>query len=88
MISINDKRRLRIYQVSIAGGELRSSSVADVWQTPDGEVHVSGLWAGIVPLTPEDMEIRATRVGVSPLEWFRKRLLSSPLIEVEVVDAS
>ena len=64
---------------------MNRSSAADVRQSIGGEVIVSGLWEGIVPLMPEDMHIRASRVGLSPLEWFRMRLLSSPLVEVEVV---
>ena len=85
MRKIPDARRLRIRQIAIADGELKSSSAADVWQTPNGDVHVSGLWDGVVPLMPEDMGIRASRVGLSPLEWFRRRLISSPLVEVEVI---
>jgi len=88
MTSIPDVRRLRIRQIAIGNGELKSSSAADAWQTKDGEVEVSGLWSGVIPLMPEDMNIRANRIGVSPLEWFRMRLMSSIMVEVEVVDAS
>jgi hypothetical protein len=88
MTSIPDTRRLRIHQIAIADGELTSSSAADARQTNDGDVEVSGLWSGIIPLMPEDMNIRAKSVGVSPLEWFRLRLLSSVMIEVEVIDAT
>lgn len=87
MKSVPDKRRIRIRQIHIANGEPRVSSAADLQQSPEGEVSVSGLWEGIVPLMPEDMQIRASRLGISPLEWLRLRLMSSPLVEVEVVNA-
>jgi len=61
------------------------SSAAEVQQDGEGFVSSSGLWAGIVPLTPEDLRIRASRAGVSSLEWLRRRLMSSPMIAVEVV---
>jgi len=86
MKSKSDSRRLRIKQLSIADGEIKSSNAGDAWQEGDGTVKVSGLWDGVVPLMPEDMKIRAARVGISTLEWFRKRLLSSPMIEVEVIN--
>jgi len=87
MKSVPDKRRIRIHQIHIVGGEPRASSAADLRQSDDGDVLVSGLWAGIIPLMPEDAKIRASRIGVSPLEWLRLRLMASPLIEVEVIDA-
>lgn len=87
MKTIPDIRRLRVYQVSVANGIPVSSSAADVLQGDDGEVFVAGLWNGVLPLMPEDMQIRASRVGISPLEWLRLRLLSSPFVEVEVIDA-
>jgi hypothetical protein len=82
---VSDKRRLRVRQIHISNGEPRLSSAADLRQNSDGEIDVSGLWKGIVPLLLEDMQIRASRLGVSPLEWLRIRLMSSPMINVEVI---
>lgn len=87
MKSVLDTRRIRVHQMHISDGELKSSSATDLWQTSDGEVHASGLWDGVVPLMLEDMSIRASRIGISPLEWLRQRLMFSPLIEVEIIDA-
>jgi len=87
MKSVPDKRRIRIHQIHIAGGEPRVSSAADLRQEDDGNILVSGLWNGIIPLMPEDAQIRASRIGISPLERLMLRLMSSPLIEVEVIDA-
>ena len=85
MKTIQDKRRLRIYQLRIIDGDPKRGSAAEVRQDGNGMVDVSGLWGGVVPLTPEDMKIRASKVGVSSLEWLRLRLLSSPLVEVEII---
>lgn len=86
MQSKSDSRRLRIRQMSMVDGEIKVSNAADAWQSDDGFVKVAGLWDGVVPLSPEDMKIRAARMGMSTLEWFRKRLLLSPMIEVEAID--
>lgn len=85
MKTIQDRRILRISQVRIIDGEPKSGAAGDARQDDDGIVVVSGLWGGVVPLSPEDMKIRASRLGMSPLEWFRQRLLLSPTVEVEVV---
>jgi len=85
MTSVPDTRRLRVKRVDIVDGELKSSQGADIWQS-SGEIKVSGLWDGVVPLMPEDMQIRASRLGVSPLEWLLRRLTLSPVIDVEVID--
>ena len=82
---IQDRRRLRVTQIRLVSGEMKASHAAEVRQMDDGMVDVAGLWDGVVPLSPEEMKIRAERVGMSSLEWFRRRLLLSPLIEVEVV---
>ena len=82
---IKDSRRFRIKQISVVEGELVCSSAADIWQGPEGDIRVSGLWDGLIPLTPEDLQIRASRVGVSPLEWLRKKLSLSALVEVEAI---
>jgi hypothetical protein len=86
MTIIQDRRRLRVSQIRIVDGEPASGHAAEVRQREDGMVDVSGLWEGVIPMSPEDMKIRASRVGVSSLEWLRKRLLMSPLIKVEILD--
>ena len=85
MTSVPDTRRLRVNMIDIANGEFRSSHGADIWQVA-GDIEVSGIWNGVVPLMPEDIQIRANRLGISPLEWLRQRLLLSQVVDVEVID--
>jgi len=85
MTSVPDTRRLRVNRIDIANGELRSSQGADIWQVA-GDIKVSGLWDGVIPLMLEDMQIRASRLGISPLELLLQRLLMSPMVDVEVID--
>jgi hypothetical protein len=82
----NDKRRLRLYRVKTAQGDVLVEAGADVWQDVDGHLQTSGLWAGLLPFSSEDIEIQAQRQGISPLEWMRIRMLNCSLVSVEVVD--
>lgn len=67
----SDVRRLRLYQIKMADGEMLSDFAADIWQDADGHLETSGIWEGLVPYVREDVEIQASAAGLSPLEWLR-----------------
>lgn len=84
MTGISDTRRLRVRRVVSSNGELRLDQGADVWQEKDGKLRASGLWEDLLVLANEDNEIQAARMGVSPLEWFRMRLMRCSAVVIEV----
>ena len=80
-----DNRRLRVFRVKVLGGEMSLDSGAEVWQEPNGNVSVAGPWDGVLVPSQEDLAGRARALGLSPLEHLRKRLLSCPYVQVEVI---
>lgn len=86
MKTLPDNRRIRISMIGMVGGELISSQAADAWQEEDGTITLSGIWDGLVPLTEEDHVLMAHNAGVSPLEWFYRRLLTCPVLSLEIFD--
>ena len=85
MTSMGDNRRLRIFRVKAIKGELSLDSGAEVWQEASGNVLVAGPWDGVLVPSQEDLAGRARALGLSPLEHLRKRLLSCPYIQVEII---
>lgn len=81
----SEVRRLRVYRVDISGSELSSSASADIWQDEEGRLRVSGLWEGLVPSATEDIEIQARAIGISPVEWLKRRLMQCSFVRVEVI---
>jgi len=81
----SDSRRLRLYQVKMANGEMLCDFAADIWQGPDGHIQTSGIWEDLVPYAREDIEIQAKELKVSPLEWLRRRLACCSMVRTEVV---
>lgn len=79
-----DHRRIQISMIRMVGGELVSSYAADAWQDDDGAVSVSGIWGDVVPFSKEDHRLMAEAAGVSSLEWLYQRLLTCPLVSLEV----
>jgi hypothetical protein len=86
MKTLPDGRRIRISMITVMNGELISSQAADAWQESDGTISLSGLWDGLVPLAEEDHVLMAHQAGVSPLEWFYRRLLTCPVVSMEIFD--
>ena len=85
MTAMHDGRRLRVFRVKVIQGELSLDSGAEVWQEPGGNVAVAGPWDGVLVPSQEDLIGRAKSLGLSPLEYLRKRLLLCPYVQVEVV---
>lgn len=85
MTSLNDNRRLRIFRVRSLGGELSLDSGAEVWQEPGGNVSVAGPWEDVLIPSQEDLMGRAGSLGISPLEYLRRRLSQCPYTQVEVI---
>lgn len=84
MKAISDSRRLRVFRVKSARGELISDQGADVWQASDGKIMVSGLWEDLLVPSQEDLMLQAFDAGMSPLELLRMRLLQSSAVRVEI----
>lgn len=80
-----DLRRLIVYQIRIADGELVEDYAGGARQDAEGVVVFDGLWSKLLPGSPEDVRIQADALGVSSLEWFKVRLQQSSLVRVEVV---
>jgi hypothetical protein len=85
MQSLSDSRRLRVYRLKSVGDEFFADPATDVWQEVDGTLHASNSWEDLLFISKEDAILQAREVGLSPLEWFRTRLLSCPLVHVEVM---
>jgi hypothetical protein len=85
MMVAGDNRRLRVSRVKVLGGEMSLDKGAEVWQEPNGNVSVAGPWDGVLVPSQEDLAGRARALGISPLEHLRKRLLSCPYVQVEVI---
>ena len=83
---LTDNRRIRVNMINMVNGELVSSYAGDAWQQDDGTVSLGGLWADLVPASKEDHNLMASAAGVSPLEWLYQRLLTCPIIPMEVFD--
>lgn len=83
-MSINDKRKLRVYRVMSIEGELSLHEACDLLQGPDGKIAVSGLWDNSL-LRQEDLGIQAEAMNISPLELVRLRLMNQPSVVVEVI---
>lgn len=81
-----DTRRIRIYMLNTVDGKPTKDHAADAWQEVDGTLVVSGLWSGLIPFAHEDHMLMAKQIGVSSLEWLRRRLATCPVILAEVVE--
>lgn len=81
-----DNRRLRIFMVKMVDGIPTPDSAADAWQQADGSVVVSGLWRDLVPFSQEDHMLMAQEMGISSLEWLRRRLMTCPAVKMEIFD--
>jgi hypothetical protein len=86
MKTLSDNRKLTIKMINTIDGELRPTFAAEARQEEDGSVVLSGLWADLLPFSNEDHALVALSMGVSPLEWLRRRLSTCAYIVVEVVD--
>lgn len=82
---ISDNRRLRVLRLRCVSGEMVSEQGSDIWQNPDGEITCSGNWEGLIAPAREDLEMIATGMNLSPLEFLRMRLLSCASVQVEVI---
>lgn len=85
MAAISDFRRLRVRRVVSENGELKLENGADVWQEKDGTINSSGLWGGLLVGSDEDNQIQASKLGISPLEMIRSRLMRCSAVVVEVL---
>ena len=83
---LSDRRRIRLYRINTQNGEMSSDFSGDIWESEDGGLETSGLWSGLVPFSPEDVEIQAKRLGITSLEWMRRRLLCVAGVRIELVD--
>ena len=83
---LSESRRLRLRRVKTADGLVLVEPGADVWQDENGDLKTSGIWSGLLPYSPQDVKIQAARLGISPLEWMRLRMLNSSLVQVEVIE--
>jgi len=83
---LSDRRRIRLYRIQTRNGEMSSSFSGDIWQSEEGELKTSGLWDGIVPFSPEDVEIQARHLGITALEWMRRRLICVSGVRVELIE--
>jgi hypothetical protein len=81
-----DNRRLRIFMMNMINGRPTPDVAADAWQQSDGSVMVSGLWGDLVPFSQEDHMLMAQEMGISSLEWLRRRLMTCPAVKVEIFD--
>jgi hypothetical protein len=81
-----DNRRLRISMINMVNGDMVSTHAADAWQEADGTLSVSGIWSDLIPASKEDHVLMAEAAGVSSLEWLRRRLLTCPMIAMEIFD--
>lgn len=86
MKTLSDKRKLTIKMINTVNGELKPIFAAEARQEEDGSVLLSGLWADLLPFSNEDHGLVAAAMGVSPLEWLRRRLETCTNVVVEVVD--
>jgi hypothetical protein len=82
---IADKRRLRVYQVMSDGGELSLGAGAECWQDDMGAIKGLGLWYDVLVPAPADLEAQARSLGISTLEWLRRRLVAMSYIKVEAM---
>lgn len=82
---ISDTRRLRVRRVVARRGELSEDQGADIWQDETGALVVSGLWVDALMMSKEDVRIQAEGIGISPLEWCRRRLSRCSAIDLEVI---
>ena len=81
-----DNRRIRIFMINMIDGRPTAESAADAWQQADGSVVVSGLWSDLVPFSQEDHMLMAQAMGISSLEWLRRRLVTCPAVKMEIFD--
>lgn len=72
--------------INLVKGDMVATHAADAWQDPDGSLSVSGIWSDLVPYSKEDHALMAEAAGVSSLEWLYRRLLTCPLVSLEIVD--
>jgi len=86
MKAILDERRLRITMINLLNGDMVATHAADAWQEPDGTLSVSGIWSDLVPYAKEDHALMAGTAGISSLEWLYRRLLTCPLVSLEMID--
>lgn len=82
---IQDRRRLRIYQIVTADGELSVDLGAECWQDDQGAVHGTGLWYDLIVPSSEDLEAQARAKNISALEWLRQKLSTITYIKIEVL---
>lgn len=83
---LSERRRLRLRRAKTVNGKVLVEPGADVWQDEDGNLKTSGIWSGLVPFSPEDVKLQAVRLGISPLEWMRLRMLNCSLVQMEVLE--
>jgi hypothetical protein len=86
MKALLDERHLRISMIRMLNGDMVSTHAAEAWQEPDGSLSVSGIWSDLVPYAKEDHALMAEAAGVSSLEWLYRRLLTCPLVSLEIID--
>lgn len=84
MPSIGDLRRLRVSHVKMINGEMAKEHSCDAWQNANGTIGVTGTWEGVLVPSQEDLQLRASRYFISPLELLRQRLVACPGMIVEV----
>ena len=75
-----------MYRIKVSDGEIVSDLSGDIWESEEGKLKTSGIWSGLVPASSEDVQIQAKRLGITALEWMRRRLLLCSGVRVEVVD--
>ena len=86
MLVRNDVRRLRVFRIKTMGGDIIDDQSTDIWQDEDGHLDTTGIWEGLVPISPADIEMQARGQGITPLEWMYRRLRCCSLIRVEVIN--
>ena len=86
MKTLLDERRIRISMVNMVNGDMVATHAADAWQEEDGTLSLSGIWSDLIPYSKEDHILMAAASGVSSLEWLYQRLLTCPLVSMEIFD--
>ena len=86
MLVRSDVRRLLVFRLKTHDGEVLSDQSTDIWQDEDGHLDTTGIWEGLVPISPSDVEMQAKGQGITPLEWMYRRLRCCSMVRVEVIN--